>query len=125
MTNLNQNIHIPATLGPSFLYELQQAGLANIPFSYDAKGMLLAPDTSSETIAQIQNIIAQHNPLEEDPFTYQKLRAQAYPHAGDQLDELMKWIASSSDPSIPTNLKNVAQSCMDVKAQYPKPSTSV
>jgi hypothetical protein len=52
--------------------------------------------------------------------TYQQKRALAYPSIGDQLDAIMKWLATESEFGIPAELKSIAMTCMSVKAQFPK-----
>lgn len=56
-----------------------------------------------------------------DSRTYADKRREEYPPIGDQLDALMKWLATEAEFSIPDELKSVAMSCMSVKAKYPKP----
>lgn len=52
---------------------------------------------------------------------YRKLRQQEYPPIGDQLDAIMKWLATETELTVPAELKSVAMKCMSVKAKYPKP----
>lgn len=53
--------------------------------------------------------------------TYDVLRAREYPPIGDQLDAIMKWIATENEFAVPAELKSIAMKCMSVKAKYPKP----
>ena len=46
-------------------------------------------------------------------------RRREYPPIADQLDEIMKWLATESEFGIPAKLKSIAAKCMSVKAQYP------
>lgn len=55
----------------------------------------------------------------ERPYT--EKRAEEYPNIGDQLDEIMKWLATEGEFSIPAKLKSMAGKCMAVKSKYPKP----
>jgi hypothetical protein len=48
-------------------------------------------------------------------------RAKEYPPIGDQLDAIMKWLATENEFSIPEELKSIAMKCMSVKAQNPLP----
>jgi hypothetical protein len=48
-------------------------------------------------------------------------RALEYPPIGDQLDAIMKWLATENEFNIPKELKSLAMACMSVKAKYPKP----
>lgn len=57
----------------------------------------------------------------EDPRAYVKKRRQEYPEIGDQLDAIMKWLATETEITVPAELKSIAMKCMSVKAQYPKP----
>lgn len=52
---------------------------------------------------------------------YIEQRKPEYPPIGDQLDALMKWLATETEFSIPSELKSLAMKCMSVKARYPKP----
>lgn len=52
---------------------------------------------------------------------YKTLRAKEYPPIGDQLDALMKWLATETEIRVPAELKSIAMKCMSVKAKYPKP----
>lgn len=46
-------------------------------------------------------------------------RAAEYPPIGDQLDALMKWLATEGEFTVPPELKSIAMTCMSVKAKYP------
>lgn len=52
---------------------------------------------------------------------YRRLRAAEYPPIGDQLDAIMKWLATETEFGIPAELKSLAMTCMSVKSKYPKP----
>lgn len=58
---------------------------------------------------------------EPDASLYREMREREYPKIGDQLDAIMKWLATESEFAIPAELKSVAMKCMSVKAKYPKP----
>jgi len=69
---------------------------------------------------------------EEDRFAAEKTRyineekfkgdrKAEYPPIGDQLDEIMKWLATETEVSVPAKLKSIAGLCMSVKSKYPKP----
>lgn len=53
--------------------------------------------------------------------TVQQERQVEYPDIGDQLDAIMKWLATENEFSVPAELKSIAMKCMSVKAKYPKP----
>lgn len=53
--------------------------------------------------------------------TFSDKRAKEYPPIGDQLDAIMKWIATENEITVPAELKSIAMKCMSVKAKYPKP----
>jgi hypothetical protein len=52
---------------------------------------------------------------------YREDRAREYPPIGDQLDAVMKWLATESEFTVPAELKSLAMQCMSVKAKHPKP----
>ena len=54
-------------------------------------------------------------------LTYVELRE--YPPVGDQLDAIMKWLATESEFGIPAELKSIAGKCMAEKSKHPKPVT--
>ena len=56
-------------------------------------------------------------PLE---LTWEQRRQIAYPPIGDQLDEIMKWLATETEFQVPEKLKSIAMKCMSVKAHIPK-----
>lgn len=56
---------------------------------------------------------------------YKELRRKEYPEISDQLDAIMKWIATENVASVPAELKSIATTCMSVKAKYPKPEDGV
>jgi len=56
----------------------------------------------------------------EDAPTYKALRQAEYPPIGDQLDAVMKWMATETELSVPAELKSIAMACMGVKTKYPK-----
>lgn len=49
-------------------------------------------------------------------------RKAEYPDIGDQLDAIMKWLATETEMTVPAELKSIAMKCMSVKAKYPKGS---
>ena len=51
---------------------------------------------------------------------YKEGRRDAYPDVGEQLDEIMKWVASG-DKDFTEGLESIAEECMAVKDLYPKP----
>lgn len=53
--------------------------------------------------------------------TVRKARTSEYPPIGDQLDAIMKWLATENEFAVPDELKSVAMKCMSVKAKYPIP----
>lgn len=59
-------------------------------------------------------------PPEPPPLTYQQKRRNDYPEIGDQLDVIMKWLATETEFKVPEELKSLAMKCMSVKAKYPK-----
>lgn len=52
---------------------------------------------------------------------YRELRRLEYPPIGDQLDAIMKWVATENELTVPPELKSIAMKCMSVKAKFPKP----
>lgn len=48
-------------------------------------------------------------------------RAREYPPIGDQLDAIMKWLATETEFTVPAELKSIAMSCMSVKSRHPLP----
>lgn len=48
-------------------------------------------------------------------------RAQEYPDIGNQLDAIMKWLATKEESTMTKELKSIAMHCMSVKAKHPKP----
>lgn len=62
-------------------------------------------------------------PYKEAPDVYRLNRASEYPAIGDQLDAIMKWLATETEFTVPKELKGLAMKCMSVKAKYPKPTT--
>lgn len=52
---------------------------------------------------------------------YVRARLAQYPPVGNQLDAIMKWLATQSDFNIPQELRAIALKCMSVKTANPKP----
>jgi hypothetical protein len=121
MTSQQDSIFITHQIGPAFESELREANLHHLPLSFDAKGVLITAEISSEDLSALQNLINAHNHLSPDPFLYRELRATAYPAITDQLDEIMKWVASEDNVTLPESLKAIAESCMAIKDAHPKP----
>jgi len=46
-------------------------------------------------------------------------RRKEYPQISDQLDEIMKWLATETEFSVPAKLKSMACKCMSIKSKYP------
>lgn len=61
---------------------------------------------------------------ERQATAYRDLRRAEYPDIGDQLDAIMKWLATESEFSVPAELKSLAMACMSVKSKYPKPDSN-
>lgn len=59
-------------------------------------------------------------PVIVDTGTYAEKRRAEYPPIGDQLDALMKWLATETEFTVPAELKSIAMKCMSVKGKYPK-----
>lgn len=59
--------------------------------------------------------------LTKRTLPYYEARLREYPPMGDQLDALMKWLATETEFGIPAELKSIAMTCMSVKAKHPKP----
>lgn len=51
---------------------------------------------------------------------YAEKRRAVYPEIGEQLDAIMKWVATENEITVPSELKSIAMKCMSVKAQFPK-----
>lgn len=51
---------------------------------------------------------------------YAEKRRREYPAIGDQLDLIMKWLATETEVTVPDELKSMAMKCMSVKAKHPK-----
>jgi hypothetical protein len=112
---------IQCSIGPSFEYELREAGLDHLALSFNANGVLLLNDTNAADLTAINTLIDKHDASTPDPYLYRQQRAQAYPALSDQLDEFMKWVANESSITFPPALKDIANECMNVKTTYPKP----
>jgi|GEM_PF-6653461 len=69
--------------------------------------------------AENQALAAQ---AEAEKMAYRDLRRAEYPDIGDQLDAIMKWLATEGEFTVPAELKSLAMKCMSVKAKYPKPA---
>jgi hypothetical protein len=58
----------------------------------------------------------------EDNRDYKQKRALEYKPIGDQLDAIMKWLATETEFTVPDELKSLAMHAMSIKAKYPKPT---
>ena len=58
---------------------------------------------------------------DENLAKVQSNRQKDYPEIGDQLDAIMKWLATEDEFNIPSELKGMAMRCMAVKSKHPKP----
>lgn len=52
---------------------------------------------------------------------YKSQRRAEYPAVTDQLDAIMKWVASGAAPGVTEELNQLSAACMAVKEKYPKP----
>lgn len=79
-------------------------------------------DHIDEEIRKVDNPTPEEIAFREKLFadTYREKRVAEYPHVGDQLDAIMKWLATETEISVPPELKSLAMKCMSVKAKYPK-----
>ena len=48
-------------------------------------------------------------------------RQVEYPEIGEQLDAIMKWLATETEFTVPSELKGMAMRCMAEKSKHPKP----
>lgn len=64
---MSDSNHIAAEIGPSFASECEAAGLAGLPFSIDATGVLLAPSLTADQVERIEAAIAAHDPSKPAP----------------------------------------------------------
>lgn len=85
-------------------------------------GHVIVRDMTEEEATARNQRIAESVAKKSDPAYYVENRREAYPFIGDQLDAIMKWLATETEISIPAELKSIAMSCMSVKAKYPKPT---
>lgn len=85
------------------------------------KGHSLVEDDNA-SIGWIYNNGAFINPNKkiDRKLTYQENRTLQYPKIGDQLDAIMKWIASDNAVAVTPELKAIANLCMEVKTKHPK-----
>lgn len=87
----------------------------------DHRGVLVeSPDGQVFEITELGTTPSdvEFEPLPEK--TYQEKRLEKYPPIGDQLDAIMKWLATETEFQVPHELKSLAMKCMSVKAQVPK-----
>lgn len=87
------------------------------------------PLTAEETAAVLQQQIEDDERIAAEAARraateYQELRRREYPDIGDQLDAIMKWLATESEFGVPAELKSLAMACMSVKSKYPKPDSN-
>lgn len=59
-----------------------------------------------------------------EPEPHIDKRQREYPSIGDQLDAIMKWIATEKDLTVTKELKAISKKCMDIKTKYPKEKVS-
>lgn len=85
------------------------------------------PGFEQQIVEMTAEEIAEHDAANQaaiarkEKTKYRRQRAAEYPPIGDQLDALMKWLATEGEFNIPDELKSIAMTCMSVKAKYPKP----
>lgn len=60
-------------------------------------------------------------PIPKERASYAEKRANEYHSVGDQLDAIMKWLATETEFNVPDELKSMAMHAMSVKAKHPKP----
>ncbi len=54
-------------IGPGFFKELQDAGLAGLPFSWTESGVAFSPEMTAAQISTVEAVLAAHNPEATDP----------------------------------------------------------
>lgn len=101
-----------------------------IDVTVEAEGLGLIPftahrnDTEAYSVEIFNKAVAgeygEIAPYEEIAIPYDVLRRREYPSIGDQLDALMKWVASSESVDSESELKSLASNCMAIKDKYPK-----
>lgn len=88
----------------------------------DHRDTVVTDEETGRTIT-IQEIGVLPEDIEFEPVpekTWQQKRQDAYPPIGDQLDAIMKWLATETEFQVPAELKSIAMQCMSVKAHIPK-----
>ena len=84
------------------------------------KGYILLTDTEiAEEDLRIEQGLK--DKAERAKVQYKEDRKAEYPDIGEQLDEIMKWVAGENEITVTKGLKSIAMKCMAVKSKHPKP----
>jgi hypothetical protein len=111
---MHKTIGIPAAEWRAAKTEEQRAALI-------AKSRVpLTPQEIKQRQAEEKEALAAQ--AEAERMAYKEERRAEYPPIGDQLDAIMKWLATETEFAVPAELKSMAMKCMSVKAKYPKPT---
>ena len=88
-------------IGPSFLSEIEAAGLAGLPFAWAAEGVTYGDDLTPEQRAAIEAVVAAHDPDSPaptvlQPITRRQLRLTLLAH--DLLGSIEPALADLPEP---------------------------
>ena len=82
---------------------------------------LITDDMVKVTANQVKAINKKRQQKHFDDLPYDKRRSAEYPSIADQLDVVMKWLATENEVTITPELRSMAMKCMSVKSRHPKP----
>jgi hypothetical protein len=99
---------------PNEGYLLRDKGSGSYIAEWNIKGL---PKPTRTVLKPYSTIVENERALE----AVRSKRKRSYKPIGDQLDAIMKWLATENEFSVPEELKSLAMHAMSVKAKYPKP----
>ena len=90
------------------------------PYYYAVPPSLNTADEDTLILEDGKVIVSEYAAKEKRNNRAIESRRAEYPAVTDQLDAIMKWLATETEFGIPAELKSLACKCMSVKAKYQK-----
>ena len=95
--------------------------LKNEPPSYNPETHILADGGIIEIDGEYRRDYSRREKSHDEKLSdVLAQRAAAYPPIGDQLDAIIKWLATETGFTVPQELKSIVDECMAVKSRHPK-----
>ena len=96
-------------IGPGFFKELQDAGLAGLPFSWTEAGVAFSPEMTAAQISAVEAVLAAHNPKAPDLEAEKNATDAEAARSYGKLTALKQMTPAQVQAWVTANVTNLAQ----------------